>query len=923
LASVGLSGFANALRGLSYGLSDLNSNLGTTGYTLGQFLGAAAGAGAAFGLFVTATKSAVTQSADLQYALVQMQIAISDGQQYANALATAVINIGNASVFTHTQVAQTFTQLGEMGFTAEQILNGVGQAAVNMSIAMGIDGTQGAALLGQSLQVYNANAKDATNYSDILTRSFYDSGVGADGLQQAISQAGGMAHKMGISFSDFMTVIDLMSRSMGSGSKAGTSLRYALGALTKPTTAEMNELDRLGIVTINKTAPALDKLTEKVMGASAAALQASGSWDGTVKGLDNIYVAGQKAGKIPLDVSFLDWANSSGVLNDKLYDSSGHFLGLKNAIDQIMTGLKGMSPEQIQEVMSSLFNVRGGQGMDQMVGLLGTFDTKYQAIYSDITKTGTAQDDANKLLHTAKGRWDQLSTTMNSFMSQVGGPINDVLMGIYGGVNNIVSAASNSQPVKDFFSIFLPMGAILSGVALGFLLVWGAIAIGLGPVLVPFLIVFSALMVAAGLLAGALTIIQTGFDSVGKTLSPLSIIFTPIKDFFTWAWNWITTNLGPALKKLGVDWNTVGTILLLVVLSPLIVVAAALLIIAAAILIVIIAIILFIQFLGWLKDQLLKLALWLVEHWYDFVAWAAKVVNGIQTTLSNIPTVVGGVFAATKRTVVAVFDAMVLAAVNWEASFVSSIVLGFNKAYMAVVTWGLNTEASIVTALMKFKASIDAFIGRIVKAWDDFWTWVAQRAQAAWNAITGIFNAASNSMLQGLEANMSAPMRKKFEQLIQDSQQSGKNVGTAFASGVSNPFALGAVAQAANSLVQTLMNHMGFQSPTKEGPGRTADTWAPNFITMFANGLLNGRGVIRAAASQVALALQQGLAPGAASLAALGSLNVQAASYAGAAGMGGTNTFVIQVGSKEVGRVVLDQVRHQLQMSGGARLQRK
>jgi hypothetical protein len=39
--------------------------------------------------------------------------------------------------------------------------------------------------------------------------------------------------------------------------------------------------------------------------------------------------------------------------------------------------------------------------------------------------------------------------------------------------------------------------------------------------------------------------------------------------------------------------------------------------------------------------------------------------------------------------------------------------------------------------------------------------------------------------------------------------------------------------------------------------------------------------------------------------------------------MGGTNTFVIQVGSKEVGRVVLDQVRHQLQMSGGARLQRK
>jgi hypothetical protein len=223
----------------------------------------------------------------------------------------------------------------------------------------------------------------------------------------------------------------------------------------------------------------------------------------------------------------------------------------------------------------------------------------------------------------------------------------------------------------------------------------------------------------------------------------------------------------------------------------------------------------------------------------------------------------------------------------------------------------------------KVTQGIHDFIAGVEQKWDDFWTWMAQRAQAAWNAITGIFTNTAPALVKAMETGMSAPMRAKFEAAVNASQQSGKNVASAFASGVSNPFALGVVAQSANTLVKTLMDHMGFHSPTKEGPGRDAGTWAPNFITMFANGLLNGRGVIRSAASQVALALQQGLAPGAASLSALGSLNVQAASYAGAAGMGGTNTFIIQVGSKEVGRVVLDQVRHQLQMSGGARLQRK
>jgi hypothetical protein len=32
-------------------------------------------------------------------------------------------------------------------------------------------------------------------------------------------------------------------------------------------------------------------------------------------------------------------------------------------------------------------------------------------------------------------------------------------------------------------------------------------------------------------------------------------------------------------------------------------------------------------------------------------------------------------------------------------------------------------------------------------------------------------------------------------------------------------------------------DHLGFHSPTKLGPGRDADKWAPNFVKMFEEGL--------------------------------------------------------------------------------------
>lgn len=55
----------------------------------------------------------------------------------------------------------------------------------------------------------------------------------------------------------------------------------------------------------------------------------------------------------------------------------------------------------------------------------------------------------------------------------------------------------------------------------------------------------------------------------------------------------------------------------------------------------------------------------------------------------------------------------------------------------------------------------------------------------------------------------------------------------------------------------TVKGWLGFSSPTKEGPGRYADEWAPNLMKMYSEGILSNVNKVQSAAGAVA----QSLAP--------------------------------------------------------------
>ncbi len=103
------------------------------------------------------------------------------------------------------------------------------------------------------------------------------------------------------------------------------------------------------------------------------------------------------------------------------------------------------------------------------------------------------------------------------------------------------------------------------------------------------------------------------------------------------------------------------------------------------------------------------------------------------------------------------------------------------------------------------------------------WSRIRDQAASMWNAIlktiTGI-----TDCIKGL-----------FDSLVSRAWNWGANLLTNFIDGIKSMF--NRLRDTLAGIGETVAGFLGFHSPTKLGPGRFADDWAPNFMKMFAKGI--------------------------------------------------------------------------------------
>lgn len=127
----------------------------------------------------------------------------------------------------------------------------------------------------------------------------------------------------------------------------------------------------------------------------------------------------------------------------------------------------------------------------------------------------------------------------------------------------------------------------------------------------------------------------------------------------------------------------------------------------------------------------------------------------------------------------------------------------------------------------------------IIERWEGIKTGVSDTSEALVTAIKSPFVKAKEWILG----------------FIEDAYDWGKNLVTGIADGIKS--GIGAIKTAASGIASKIGSYVGFQSPTKEGPGSKADKWMPNMMNMLSEGIVGNIGKVRNSVGRVSAELAQ------------------------------------------------------------------
>ena len=265
-------------------------------------------------------------------------------------------------------------------------------------------------------------------------------------------------------------------------------------------------------------------------------------------------------------------------------------------------------------------------------------------------------------------------------------------------------------------------------------------------------------------------------------------------------------------------------------------------------------------------------------------------------------------------------------------------------------TWDIiKTDATAVFDWLRsfFVGAFDFYWNIITTVWNavmgylkGVWATIKTDVVNAWTAVTSFIGSQATTFSKVVKTGVIDPITNTITSLISGAEAWGQNLIKTFIRGIQNM--AGEVKNAAKNVAANVANFLGFQSPAKEGPGSTADQWAPNLVKMFTAGLTAGAGdAARAAATLmggvagafggrvgpggVALGIGGGVAPSAAmsllssSPAAIGA-QVAAANMAGGASGGAPTQVILQLDGQRVGTALLPHIGQAARIATGVRM---
>lgn len=157
--------------------------------------------------------------------------------------------LGITTRYTATEAALGMDMLARNGLRVAQIMDGAIDATLALSAATGSDLANAANIATDVMLSFGKEAKELPPIMDKIAGVVLSSKFSIDDYRLSLAMGAGAVAKLGVSFTDFNTVIAGTAAAFSSGSDAGTSFKVFVSRLTGYTKEARREMARLGLYT--------------------------------------------------------------------------------------------------------------------------------------------------------------------------------------------------------------------------------------------------------------------------------------------------------------------------------------------------------------------------------------------------------------------------------------------------------------------------------------------------------------------------------------------------------------------------------------------------------------------------------------------------------------------------------------------------
>lgn len=354
---------------------------------------------------------AVKSAADFEARLSAVQAVSGASADDMEKLRNKSLQLGKDTSFSASESASAIEELVKAGVSVQDVMNGAADATVALAAAGEVSMPEAAAIASNAMNQFNLAAQDLPNVADKIAGAANASAIDVKDFGYALSQVGAVANLAGVSFDDTATAIALMGNAGIKGSDAGTSLKSMFQRLIPTTEKQSKLMEELGLITE-------------------------------------------------------DGAN-------QFYDAQGNMKSMSEVAGLLQNSLKGMSKEQKQATLTTLFGAdairgaailanNGSKGFDKMAESMGKVK---------------AADVAATRMDNLQGSIEQLKGSLETLMIQVGTPLLKVLRTMVDGLTGVLNVVlSLPGPVLEAVTVFASMLAGLLLLVGGFLKAKAALA---------------------------------------------------------------------------------------------------------------------------------------------------------------------------------------------------------------------------------------------------------------------------------------------------------------------------------------------------------------------------------------------------------------------------------------------------------------